>query len=86
MDVRRTPYAKFLEALVKSVVELKPEKIAVTAVMADGAVMTTVYGDCGPFDLMAMAANMQADAMMDIIKANAKSIIEAAEEDDDEET
>ena len=84
MDVTKTPYAGFLEALIKSVMELKPEKIAVTAMMPDGNVMTSAYGDVGPFDLMTMASMMQADAMMEIAKANAKDIIKAAEEDEDE--
>lgn len=84
MDVTKTPYAEFLEMLVRNVVEMKPEQIAVTAVMPDGTAMTATYGDVGPYDLATMAFHMQADAIMDIVKANAKDIIEAAQ--DQEET
>lgn len=82
MDVTKTPYAEFLEMLIKTVVELKPEKMSVVALMEDGTSFTAAYGDCGPFDLMAMASAIQADAFMEIVKANAKDVIEAAEEDE----
>ena len=82
-DVTKSPYAGFLETFCKSVVELRPEKIAVVMQRKDGTSITAVYGDCGPFDMMAMASAMQADALLDIVLANAKDIIEAAEEDDE---
>lgn len=85
MDVTKTPYAEFLEKLVKSVVELKPEKIAVVATMPNGNIMTSVYGDCGPYDMMAMASAIQADAIVEIVMANARDIIAAAEEDEEDE-
>lgn len=84
-DVTKTPYAGFLEMLCKNVVELKPEKMAVLGLMEDGTSFTATYGDCGPFDMVAMAAHMQADAMMEIVKANARDVIEAAEEEEDED-
>ena len=85
MDVTKTPYADFLEKLIKSVVELKPDKITVAAVMPNGNIMTANYGDCSPFDMMAMASAIQTDAIVEIVMANAKDIIKAAEEDDDDE-
>lgn len=84
-DVTKTPYAGFLEMLIKNVVELKPEKIAVTGMMEDGTVFTAVYGDMSPYDLAAMGFHMQADAMFEIVKANAREIIEAAEEEEGED-
>jgi hypothetical protein len=83
-DVTKTPYADFLEMLCKNVVKHRPEKIAVVMQKKDGSTYTAAYGDCGPFDLMAMASAMQADAMLDIVMANARDIIEAAEEDEDD--
>ena len=83
MDVKKTPYAQFLEAVVRGVVENKPEKIAVVGVMPDGKVFTGTFGDCGPYDLAVMASHLMADAMMDIVKANAREIIRAAEEQED---
>lgn len=84
-DVTKSPYAGFLEMLIKTIMDLKPEQIAVVAVTKGGDVLTSTYGDCGPYDLAAMAFHLQADAMMEIVKANARDIIEAAEEDEDDE-
>lgn len=80
MDVTKTPYAEFLETVVRGVVENRPEKIAVVGVMHDGEAFTGSYGDCGPYDLMQMASNLMADAVLDIVKANATDIVRAAEE------
>ena len=84
-DVTKTPYAEFLEMLCKNVVKHRPEKIAVVIQKKDGTTITAAYGDCGPFDLLAMASAMLADGIMDIVIANAKDIVEAAEEDEEEE-
>lgn len=83
MDVTKTPYAEFMETVVKGVVENQPEKIAVVGVMPDGEAFTGSYGDCGPYDLMQMASHLMADAMLDIAKANAKDIVRAAEEQEE---
>lgn len=77
-DITKSPYAEFLEMLCRSIMEHKPDKIGVTAILPDGSVFTAAYGDCGPYDLAMMGIHMIADAMMDIVKANAKDILEAA--------
>lgn len=84
-DVTKSKYAEFLESLCRGVLEYKPKKIAVIALMEDGTAMTCTYGDCGPYDLMTMAGHIQADAMFEIMKVNAKEILEAAEEEPDDE-
>ena len=84
-DITKSPYAEFLEMLCKTIMELKPEKIAVVALMKDGSAFTSSYGDCGPYDLAMMGIHMQADAMMEIVTANAKDIVAAAEEGDEED-
>ena len=83
MDERLKPYAGFLENLIKTIVELKPEQIAVVAVTEDGTALTATYGPVGPYDLAMMAFHMQTDATMEIVKANAREIIQAAEEDEE---
>lgn len=85
MDVKHSEYAEFLETVIENIMEHQPEKIAVTAVMPSGMAFTAVYGEVGPFDLAQMAFQMQADAMMEIIKRNATEIIEAADEEEEEE-
>lgn len=80
-DVTKSPYAAFLEMLCRGVMDFKPVKIAVVAVLPDGSVFTHSHGIEGPFDMMTMATHLQMDAMLDIAKANAREILEAAEED-----
>lgn len=80
-DITKSPYAAFLEMVCKSVMELKPEKIAISALMPDGTAFTAAYGDCGPYDLAMLAFHMQADAIMEIVKANAREIVDAAEQE-----
>ena len=74
-------YGEFLESLVRAVLELKPETILVQAIGKDGN-FTATYGDVGPFDMLRSASHMQADAMVDIVKANARDILAAEEEED----
>lgn len=76
-------YGEFLESLVRAVLELKPETILVQAIGKDGSAFTAAYGDVGPFDMLRFASHMQADAMVDIVKANARDILAAAEEEED---
>lgn len=69
-DIRKTPYAGFTEHIARSVMQLRPEKIAVVALMKDGSAFTSTYGNCGPFDVGTMAFHLQADAMREIIEIN----------------
>lgn len=85
MDVAQSEYAQFLEMLIQNIMEHKPDKIAVMATMPDGMAFTAIYGDCGPYDLAQMAFHLQADAMMEIVKRNARDILAAAEEEEEEE-
>lgn len=85
MDERMKPYAGFLENLCKDVAELQPAKIAVVGLLPGGEVYVTVCGDVSPCDMGTMAFRLQIEAVMDVIKANAKEIIEAAQENDEDE-
>ena len=62
----------------------KPVKIAVVALLEDGSAFTSTYGDCGPYDMGTMAFHLQADALLEVMKANAGDIIDAAEEEEGE--
>lgn len=65
---------------------MKPVRIGVCAVGENGEVLTGYYGDLYPEDKAVMAYHIQTDAIMDTVKANARDIMEAAEEDDEVET
>ena len=78
MDITKTDYAPFFEDCIKSVMEYKPEAMCFAAITKDGFVLTG-YHNCGQQDKAIMAHNIYTDAMMDVIKTNAKDILEAAE-------
>ena len=80
MDVRQSPYAKWLEGFCRQVVEMKPERIGV-CVLSESTVLTAYYGEMCPEDKAVMAYHIQSDAIMDTVMANAKRIVEAAEND-----
>lgn len=75
-------YQEWLEGLCQSVSELQPEKIAVVMVQEDGTALTAYYGIKFNTDKAAMSYHMQLDAVMDAVLANAREIVEAAEEED----
>jgi hypothetical protein len=79
MDLQNSKYAEFLEEVLSGVVQLQPEKIGICMIAEDGTTMTGYFGDCCPTDKAVMAFNLQNDATMDTIMANAKMILEAAE-------
>ena len=84
MDLQNSKYAGFLENLLQGIVQLQPDKIGICMITDDGTTMTGYFGDCCPTDKAVMAFNLQNDATMDTIMANAKMILEAAEDGDDE--
>ena len=83
MDVRNSKYAEWLEGLIKYLLEHQPEKIGVCAIVPDGNVLTGFYGDCTPQDKAVMAYHIHTDAVFDTIKANAREVIEAAEDQEE---
>lgn len=82
-DVTKSAYAEWLEELIKNIMELHPEKIGVCALLPDGSTLTQYFGGCFYTDKVVMAYNMTVDAIMDVTKANAKDIMEAADEEQD---
>ena len=83
-DVINSEYAEWLEEFIKHIIELKPEKIGVCALLPDGCTLTSYFGDCYHTDKALMGYTINLDATMDVISANAKDLIEAAEEQDGE--
>ena len=85
MDERLMPYAHFMEEFAQQLVEYQPQKVCVCAILPSGEVLTGYMGDTGPQDKAVMAYNINCDAIMDTVCANAKTIIQAAEEQEEEE-
>ena len=83
-NVFETPYAEWLEEFIKTIVDLRPTKIGVCAILPDGCSLTGYYGGCGHQDKAIMGYQMQLDATMDVVKANAGAILGAAESQEEE--
>lgn len=79
-DVTSSPYAKWLEGMIEGIMEYKPEKIGMCAILPDGGSMTAYFGECAHSDKAMMGYQMNVDAMMDVATANARMILDAAEE------
>lgn len=84
-DIRESPYAEFLENLCHQMMELQPVRIGLCAITEDGTTMTGYFGEICPEDKAVMAYHLQSDAIMDTVMANAKMIVEAAEETEEED-
>ena len=85
-DVTKSVYAEWLEEFIQDVMELKPEKMGVCALLPDGSTLTSYFGGCYHADKAVMGYTMNQDAIMDVITANAKKIMEAAEEQDGDDS
>jgi hypothetical protein len=85
IDVRNSAYAEWLEEVIKSIMENKPEKIGMCCVLPDGSTLTNYFGECYHTDKAVMAYTFNLDAFWDVTTANAKEILDAAEDQDDED-
>ena len=80
-DITKTKYAEWLEEFIGYIMEHKPEKIGVCAILPDGGTLTSYFGEVYHTDKAVMGYSISLDATMDVINANAKDIMEAAEEE-----
>lgn len=78
------PYAKWLSDTLATLEECKIEKIAVAAPLPNGEVFTG-YFHLDMMDKALLAANMQADAVLDAVCHNGQRIRQAWEDDEDGE-
>ena len=84
-DITKTPYAGFLEDVIRAIMDYQPTKIAFCTLNPDGTTLTGYFGDCDQQDKAMIAHQIYSDSIMDIVRANSRMILEAAEEDYDED-
>ena len=77
-------YGEFLESVIKDILETQPKNIAVVFFSDDGEAHTAYFGTCYPAEVGQMAWQLNADAFLTMAQANARTILEAAEEEEDE--
>ena len=82
-DVTRSAYAEWLEELIQTIMEHQPKKLGVCILLPDGSTLTSYFGECYHTDKAVMAYTFNLDAFWDVTTANAKEILEAAEEEQD---
>ena len=80
-DVTQSAYAEWLEDLIRNIMELKPEKIGVCALIPDGSTLTQYFGECYHTDKAVMGYTMNQDAIMDAITGTATGGIRNEETD-----
>ena len=80
-DVTKSAYAEWLEDVIKDIMEYKPERFGICLLLPDGGTYTNYFGDCCHMDKALMGYTMNLDAVMEVVNANAKDIVEAAEEE-----
>lgn len=84
MDEKLKPYARFLETVAEQLIEYQPKKACLCAILPGGEVLTGYFGDVGCQDKAIMAHNINCDAVLDMVMANARMIVQEAEEQEDE--
>lgn len=82
-NVTKSPYAEWLEEFIQNIMEHKPQKFGVCILLPDGSTLTSYFGECYHNDKAIMAHTFNLDAIWEVTTANAKEILEAAEEEQD---
>lgn len=82
MDVKMLPYAGWLEETIRLLSRQDVQSIALAAKVNDGEVLTA-YFKADVSDKAVMATFINGDALFEMVKNNARLIVEAAEEQED---
>lgn len=80
-DQMRQPYSDFVKDALFALAEYDIRCLCVCGLAADGECVTG-YWDAQAMDKAALASHIFSDAILDAMKANAREILEAAEEDE----
>jgi hypothetical protein len=83
-DPSKLPYAGWLEETIKKLMEHDVACIGLAAITGDHQILTAYFA-ANMTDKAIMAVNIQGDALMDMTLANARMILDAAEEQEDDD-
>ncbi len=84
IDIANSPYAEWLEGVVKSVVTMQPDSMGFVAMRESDGMALTAYFGAGVQDKSLMILHLLSDWVMELIENNADTIrdIVLGEEDD----
>ena len=84
-DITQQPYAEWLEASLRELVDLHPRTIGIVCIMPDGSTGTQ-YFNADNRDRTVMCEALQIDSLEELIKANADYLraLILGEEDEEE--
>ena len=82
-DIRSQPYAEWLEASLRELVELNPTTIGIVCILPDGSSGTQYY-NADNRDRLLMGEALMIDYLDDLIQVNADHLRELLKEDDSE--
>lgn len=84
-DIKDQPYAEWLEASLRELVDLQPRTIGIVCIMPDGSTGTQ-YFNADSRDRTVMCEALQIDSLEELIKANADYLraLILGEEDEEE--
>lgn len=66
-NVRQTPYAEWLEGMIKAIMDHRPDRVGVCMMLPNGQVCTGYYGECCHQDKALMSYNIGLDAIGDAL-------------------
>lgn len=66
-NVTKTPYAEWLEGMIKAIMDYRPDRVGVCMLLPDGKVCTGYYGGCQHQDKALMSYNIALDAIGDAL-------------------
>lgn len=83
-DIKAQPYAEWLEASLRELVELHPQTIGIITILPDGTTGTQ-YFNADNRDRLIMSEALQIDMLDELIRVNADHLRDVinGEEDDD---
>ena len=81
-DIKAQPYAEWLEASLRELVELHPRTIGIVLVMPDGSTGTQYY-NADNRDRLTMCEAINIDYLEELIRVNIDRIKEMLEDDDE---
>ena len=81
-DIKAQPYAEWLEASLRELVELHPRTIGIITILPDGSTGTQ-YFNADNRDRLIMCEALQIDSLDELIRVNIDHIREMLEDDDE---